>query len=276
MKSLFAAATSIALFGVVPFSQASAAKLDVQVYNPGEKGIFAVSSEIISGDKEVVLIDAQFSIADANKLVEKIKATGKKLTTIYISHSDPDYYFGLEAIHKAFPQVRIVATPQTVAAIKASKDGKLAFWGPILKENAPQHVITPEVLQGNTLSVDGQKIEIKGLQGSSPERSYVWIPSIKAVVGGVVVMANDHVWVADTQTETSRQHWLQTLADIEALKPAMVVPGHYRLDKDGSQPFTIKSVRFTRDYLQVFDKEAKSSKNSAELIAAIASGTPSA
>jgi glyoxylase-like metal-dependent hydrolase (beta-lactamase superfamily II) len=269
MKSLFAAVTSIALFGVVPFAQAAQPGLDIQVYNPGEKGIFAVSSEIIAGEKEVVLIDAQFSIADANKLVDKIKATGKKLTTVYISHSDPDYYFGLEAIKKAFPDVRVLATPETVAAIRASKDGKLAFWGPILKENAPKQVFTPDVLQGNTLTVDGNKLEVMGLKGATPDRSYVWIPSIKAVVGGVVVMANQHVWIADTQTEKSRQNWLQTLADIEALKPTMVVPGHYMLNKDGSQPFTIKSVQFTRDYLKAFDKEAKESKNSAELIAAM-------
>lgn len=269
MKSLFAAVTSIALFGVVPFAQAAQSGLDIQVYNPGEKGIFAVSSEIIAGEKEVVLIDAQFSIADANKLVDKIKATGKKLTTVYISHSDPDYYFGLEAIKNAFPDVRVLATPETVAAIRASKDGKLAFWGPILKENAPKQVFTPDVLQGNTLTVDGNKLEVMGLKGPTPDRSYVWIPSIKAVVGGVVVMANQHVWIADTQTEKSRQNWLQTLADIEALKPTMVVPGHYMLNKDGSQPFTIKSVQFTRDYLKAFDKEAKESKNSAELIAAM-------
>jgi glyoxylase-like metal-dependent hydrolase (beta-lactamase superfamily II) len=269
MKSLFAAATSIALFGVVPFAQAAKPDLDIQVYNPGAKGIFAVSSEIISGEKEVVLIDAQFSIADAKQLVDKIKATGKKLTAVYISHSDPDYYFGLEAIKTAFPDVRVVATAETVAAIRASKDGKLAFWGPILKENAPKQVFTPEVLQGNTLTVDGKKLEVMGLKGPAPDRSYVWIPSLKAVVGGVVVMANQHVWMADTQTEKSRLNWLKTLADIEALKPTMVVPGHYMLNKDGSQPFTIKSVQFTRDYIKTFDREADKSKDAAALIAAM-------
>jgi glyoxylase-like metal-dependent hydrolase (beta-lactamase superfamily II) len=113
------------------------------VYNPGAKSMFPVSSEIVTGQTDAVLIDAQFQRNDAEALVQKIKATGKKLTTVYISHSDPDYYFGLDVIQAAFPDAKIVATPQTVAAIQASKDGKLAHWGPILKDNAPKALVVP-------------------------------------------------------------------------------------------------------------------------------------
>ncbi|WP_063654157.1 hypothetical protein [Candidatus Arsenophonus triatominarum] len=37
-----------------------ATNLKMSVYNPGEKSIFPVSSEIISGDHQAILIDAQF------------------------------------------------------------------------------------------------------------------------------------------------------------------------------------------------------------------------
>lgn len=103
-----------------------------------EKSIFPVSSEIISGKTEVALIDAQFQRNDAEALVKKIKQSGKKLTTIYISQADPDFYFGLDVITKAFPQAKVLATPQTIEEIEATKDGKMAYWGPILKENAWQ------------------------------------------------------------------------------------------------------------------------------------------
>ncbi|VDY35492.1 Arsenate reductase and related proteins, glutaredoxin family [Morganella morganii] len=152
----------------------AAAPLSLEVYNPGEKSIFPVSSEIISGKNEVVLIDAQFQKDDAQVLADKIRATGKTLTTIYISHSDPDFYFGLDELKKAFPQAKIVATPQTVALIKESKDGKLAYWGPVLKENAPQSIIVPEPLEGNRIMLEGESILIEGLNSPAPERSYVW------------------------------------------------------------------------------------------------------
>ncbi|VEA69782.1 Arsenate reductase and related proteins, glutaredoxin family [Serratia rubidaea] len=143
-KSLIA----LTLTGVAAVSTyASAADaLTMEVYNPGENSVFPVSSEIISGQHEVALIDAQFQRNDAQQLVEKIKATGKKLTTVYISHSDPDFYFGLDVIKTAFPDAKIIATPGTIKEINATKDGKVAYWGPILKENAPTQVIVPQPL----------------------------------------------------------------------------------------------------------------------------------
>ncbi|HGN0869013.1 TPA: MBL fold metallo-hydrolase [Providencia alcalifaciens] len=239
-----------------------AANLTLDVYNPGNNSVFPVSSEIISGDKEVVLIDAQFQNNDAQQLVDKIKKLDKKLTTIYISHSDPDYYFGLETLTKAFPDAKVVATQQTVDAINATKDGKLAYWGGVLKNEAPSKVVVPEVIKTNHFTVDGETLEIKGLDGASPDRSYVWVPSLKAVVGGVVVSDNIHVWVADTQTKQSRQDWQQTLESIKALKPSVVVPGHFT----GKSKMDLASVTFTQKYLTDFEKANSQSKDSAELI----------
>jgi len=271
-RALVSSAVLAAAIGLAPLAAqaATAARpLKLDVYNPGAKSMFPVSSEIVTGQTDAVLIDAQFQRNDAEALVQKIKATGKKLTTVYISHSDPDYYFGLDVIHAAFPDAKIVATPQTVAAIQASKDGKLAHWGPILKDNAPRSLVVPEALAGDSLELEGRKIQVVGLDGPTPERSFAWIPSLKAVVGGIPVSANIHVWVADTQTPESRRDWLKTLDRIQALHPKTVVPGHYLPNADGSAPYTIASVKFTRGYLKAFETEAAKAKDSAALIAAM-------
>jgi glyoxylase-like metal-dependent hydrolase (beta-lactamase superfamily II) len=242
---------------------AHAAPLKLDVFNPGEAAIFPVASVIVSGARDAVLIDAQFSRGEALKLVERIRATGKHLTTVYVSHSDPDFYFGLDVIHAAFPDAKIVATPQTIAGIEKKKDAKVAFWGPILKDNAPQSIIVPQPLKGDTITLEGQALKIEGLKGATPERSYVWIPSIKTVAGGVVVFSGLHVWTADTQTAESRQQWLSTLKGIEALKPVTVVPGHFA----PGAPLTPDSIAFTRDYLVKFESETAKAANSGALIA---------
>ncbi|WP_122553734.1 MBL fold metallo-hydrolase [Pseudomonas viridiflava] len=253
-----------------PLAAQAADPLKIDVYNPAEKAIFPVSSELITAQHDAVLIDAQFQRNDAEALVQKIKASGKKLTTVYISHSDPDYYFGLDVIQAAFPEAKIVASEPTVKAIKASMQGKLAYWGPILKDNAPAKLVLPEVLKGDHLTLEGQPLEIKGLQGPAPQRSYVWIPSLKAVVGGVVVSSGIHVWVADTQTPKSRQDWLAALKGIEALKPTTVIPGHYL----GEVPEGTKAVTFTADYLKSFEEHAAKTRDSAALIDAMKKAWP--
>lgn len=241
----------------------AASALKMEVYNPGENSIFPVSSEIITGEKEAVLIDAQFQRNDAEKLVEMIKATGKKLTTVYISQSDPDFYFGLDVIRAAFPEAKVVATQATVNQINATKDGKVAFWGPQLKDNAPKSVTTPEPLKGNEFTLEGHKFEIQGVDA---ERTFVWIPSLKTVVGGVLVNGdNMHVWTADTQTATARKQWVEALDEITGLKPDVVVPGHFLTDA----PKTLESVKFTRQYLLTLEKELPKAKDSAALITAM-------
>ncbi|EJL27378.1 Zn-dependent hydrolase, glyoxylase [Caulobacter sp. AP07] len=275
LKTMLAvAAMSIAALGAGATQAAGTGRLDIEVYNPGADGVFPVSSEIISGKTEVILIDAQFQRRDAEALVSKIRASGKTLTAVYISQSDPDYYFGLDTIIAAFPGAKVLATPQTVAQIKATKDGKLAYWGPVLKDQAPKTIIVPQPLETDTLKVDGEALRIMGLDGPAPDRTYVWVPSRKAVVGGVLVAANGHVWMADTQTVASRGHWLDSLDHILALKPSMVVPGHYLPNPDGSQPFTVKSVAFTRDYLKAFEIEAAKAPDSVALIAAMKARYP--
>ena len=248
----------------------AAGPLKLEVYNPGHDAIFPVSSVLVTGDKDAVLIDAQFGASQAAKVVEKIRASGKNLTTIYISHGDPDYYFGLETIHAAFPNAKIVATPQTVAHIKESAAGKLAYWGPILKTDAPSATLLPEVLQGHTLTLEGKKLEIKG--DAQPDRSFVWIPSLQAVVGGIPLANNLHVWMADTQTPASHTGWLATLAQIQKLKPKVVVPGHYL---EGPSP-SLNAAKYTADYIKAFDKHTATAKDSAELIEAMKKEFPAA
>nr|WP_315591607.1 MBL fold metallo-hydrolase [uncultured Cupriavidus sp.] len=244
--------------------------LSTEVFNPGEAAIFAVSSVLVQGKKEAILIDAQFSAEQARKLADQIKATGKQLTTIYISHGDPDYYFGLDTLHAAFPAARIVATQQTIAHIKATKDEKLKVWGPKLGANAPRRIILPQPLKGNALKLEGNELKIVGLDGPTPDRTFVWIPSIKTVAGGIPVLAGEHVWMADTQTRESHTQWLATLDRIKALQPATVIPGHFA----GTVPPGLDAVEFTGEYIRAFDEAAAKAGNSTELIAAMKARYP--
>lgn len=252
-------------------AEPASAPLSVQVYNPGKEGIFQVSSSLVAGKQDAILVDAQFSTHDAARLVELVKASGKRLTTIYISAGDPDYYFGLEPLAQAFPDARIVAPAAIVEHIRQTKDAKLAFWGPKLGDGAPKRAIVPDVLQGDHLTLEGQALQIVGLDGPTPDRSFVWIPSIRTVLGGIPVMAGEHVWMADTQTPESHAHWLQTLQEIEALQPQRVIPGHFA--PGAAQD--LDAVRFTAGYIRAFDEETAKAKNADALVAAMKRRYPS-
>jgi len=243
----------------------AAEPLRLEVYNPGHEAIFPVSSVIVTGEKHAILVDAQFGKAQAEQLVQRLRASGKALTTIYISHGDPDYYFGLDTLTQAFPDAKVLASAATVAHIRQTMDAKLSYWGPQMGADKPARLVVPQVLDGNQLLLEGQALEVVGLDGPQPERSFVWIPSIKAVVGGVVVAENIHVWMADTQSPKSHADWLGTLAQIEKLAPRTVVPGHFM----GQGSRSLEAVRFTANYIRDFDAETAKAKDAGALIAAM-------
>lgn len=244
---------NLALFAAK--NSAASDKLNFEIYNPGSNSVFAVTSTIIEGAEEVALIDAQFQINDAKILADKIKAKNKKLAFVYISNSDPDYYFGLEAIKEVFPDVKILTNKKIHDEIIKSMDDKLAYWAPILKDNAPRKLILPEITEQNSLVIDGETIEIK-------EEGYLWVPSSRTVLGGGLIDYNTHIWLADNQTEESRNKWINALNNIIALNPVNVIAGHFLSDyKTGTE-----SLFFTKKYIEDFNSANQKSNNSEELI----------
>jgi glyoxylase-like metal-dependent hydrolase (beta-lactamase superfamily II) len=138
--------------------------------------------------------------------------------------------------------------------------------------NAPRNPIVPDDLKGTTLSVDGESVEVRGTSGELAHRPYVWIPSIKTIAGNVAIAGNLHVWTADTQKLSERKAWLAQLDEIEALKPAVVVPGHMA----SGTSLDVGTIHYTRDYLLRFDSEAAKANTATELIEAMKKAYPQA
>lgn len=243
--------------------------LKLQVYNASENS-FGVASVLVSGKTDAVLIDTQFTLADAEKVAQEIKASGKKLTTIFVSHGDPDFYFGLEVFKKYFPEVTAYASPATVEHIKATAQKKLEVWGERLGKSITSNAILPQVLKGNSIDLEGQKLEIIGLE-EFPNKTFVWIPSIKAVVGGINIFGTTfHLWMADAQTAEARKNWISVLDKITALNPEIVIPAH----ANSNSPFDIASVNHTKSYILFYEEALKTNKTSEALIATLKTKYP--
>ncbi|XP_065220384.1 uncharacterized protein LOC135845621 isoform X2 [Planococcus citri] len=239
----------------------SAGSLHTEVYNPQKDGIFPVTSTLVYSQTEAILLDAQFSTKDGEKLVQLIQSLGKHLKLIIITCGDPDFYFGLEPIVKAFPNVKIYASPLIIDHINKTKDYKLTFWGPQLGDGAPNELFVPEVTPETQFTIEGKWL---GVRSRDDYAAYVWIPSIKTILGGVGVSWGVHVFSADTETPEKRASWRQVLQEMINLKPERVIPGHYL----GEAPSGDEAIKFTLGYLETFEKvlEKNGYQNSAAVI----------
>ncbi len=258
MKTAFAVLASLTVLSARP--AAPPAKLALQVITASPEG-FLVNSTLITGARDAVLIDAAFTRADARRIVAAVRASGKNLTTVYVTHDHPDHYFGLEVIKQAFPNARFVALPGAVAGIERTWQSKVAQWKPLYGDSITGAPVIPTALAGNSITLEGEQLEIVGpVQGDDAVNSFVWIPSLKAVVAGDIVYSGVYVWTAETES-AARRRWAATLDRIAALGPAVVVPGHQQ-PALGTTP---SSVAFTKEYLAAFDRALAGASAPADL-----------
>lgn len=253
--------------------QEKTATLTLKVFNnPDPKG-FQVSSTLVMGEKEAILLDAQFTQSNAHRVVADVLESGKTLTTVFITEGDPDYYFGLNIIKQAFPNAKVLTTAAVAQHIQETLAQKLQVWGPQLGANGPSSIVRPEILTESVLELEGNALHINHGVGAKKDKIFIWIPSIKTVVGGVLVFGDLHLWTAyPNPTKKMRQDWIASLERIAAFKPDLVIPGHF---KSGA-PQTVASVNFTRDYLITYEKEVAKAKNSEDLIKAMKKHYPNA
>ncbi|MFF3582385.1 MBL fold metallo-hydrolase [Streptomyces mirabilis] len=237
------------------------ASLMYSVHTAGDTGLNK-SSVLVTGEREALLVDGQFTLAEQHRVLGDVIDSGKELTTVVVTTADPDYYFGLEVIRQAFPDVRIVATATTVERIKSSWQGKLKTWAHLGK-NLPTEVIVPEVLEGDRVSIEGHDFELRGGHPDLVWRTeYLWQPEDRAVVGGVLLFAGLHVWTADTPTPRERHAWAETLAEMERLAPRFVVAGHRSTDSATDASV----IGLTRTYLAEFEEELAKHGNDSEAL----------
>lgn len=250
---------------------ATPAPLSLQVYN-ADAGSFHVNAVLVSGKTDAVLLDTGFTRADALRIAGMVLDSKKTLKTIYISQADPDFYFGVGLLKQFFPQARVVATAPTLKKMAATLPTKLQVWGPRLGANAPQAVPLPEALATPVIELEGETLEVRGLEDALPGRSYVWIPSLRTIAGGVNVFAGLHVWTADSQTAQERADWRAKLGAMAALQPLRVIPGHSR----AGAPQDAAQLRWTQDYLAHFETELGKAANAAALVGAMQQAYPDA
>src|SRR5258708_37265935 len=88
-------------------------------FAPGTSGMkwSPISSTLISGKRDAVLVDTAITIDQNQKLVDWIAANGKNLTMIYATHGHGDHFFVVDIVQKKFPKARFLTTRQVIAVM---------------------------------------------------------------------------------------------------------------------------------------------------------------
>lgn len=219
---------------------------------------FGVTSTIIYGGTDAILVDAQFTLANAHRLVADLIELKRDLKVIYLTHLHPDHYLGLEVIKSVYPNAEVVAYKKAADDINQAYDFKIDYWGnTILKSNGANIKFDVTRLEDEVIYLEGQPINILGiLCGDCVDIAALWIPSTRTLVASDLVFSGCHVWVADMRSPEQVNQWLETLDKLEALEPAVVIPGHSSFPALTLSP---SAIGFTRQYINDFFKQLPTS-----------------
>ena len=221
-------------------------------------GFDPITSTLIFGEHDAVLVDAMTTVAEAEALADWVALHNRNLETIYITHAHFDHFYGLGILLDRFPGARAIATPKTL-------NGMQIYLSPAVQRLArrlfpgqiPTNSVAPEPYERETFTLEGQEFRIIELgHTDSADTTSLHVPSIGLIVAGDVVYNQCRMYVGDTTPE-SRKNWIAALDRLAALNPAMVVAGHKR----PGAPDSPSTIQDTKRNLQDFDRLQKTAKS---------------
>jgi glyoxylase-like metal-dependent hydrolase (beta-lactamase superfamily II) len=219
---------------------------------PGKEDLAWVTNTVtlIYGERDAILVDTFLPVQHSRELVDWVAESGKNLTTIYVTHAHGDHFFGLKLLLDKFPNARAFATASVVAGMQnqINPDFVKSFWEPRFTGQVPSQLVAPEILEGDTLYLEGDELKVVELGHTDTSHSTaLHVPSIGLVVSGDAVYNNTHSYLAECDAN-ARDEWLRALDKIEALHPKAVVAGHGVLDPDSSPRHIEETRRYIRDF----------------------------
>jgi glyoxylase-like metal-dependent hydrolase (beta-lactamase superfamily II) len=222
-----------------------------------------MASTLVYGTRDAVLVDAFMTAKQANALADWIASKGKNLTTIYITHGHGDHWFGVGSLLERFPNVRVVATPNTVKVMRQNASPEMldGAWKPGFPGQIPDKLVIAEELDGTVIDLEGYELVVVELGHTDTDHTTCLnVPSIGLVVAGDAAYNDVHLYLAESNAQ-KRQEWIAALDKIQSLKPRAVVASHKRPENDDDP----RIIEETRQYIRDFDRLAEMTKTAQEL-----------
>src|SRR5712671_5083943 len=223
-----------------------------------------ISSTLISGERDAVLVDTPITVEQARALADWVVASGKNLTTIYATHGHGDHFFGTSTVLDRFPGARFVARPEVIKVMRqqASPESLATFWNPRFPGQISSHLAIAEELTGNVINLEGHDLVSVPLGFTdTASTTCLHVPSVGLIVAGDAAYNGVHLHLSESSDQQKRQEWIAALDKMESLKPRAVIAGHKRLGNDDSPGI----LGETRKYISDFERLAMQTTTARDL-----------
>jgi glyoxylase-like metal-dependent hydrolase (beta-lactamase superfamily II) len=219
-----------------------------------------ITSTLILGRREAVLVDPPLTTAQAADVVDWIATSGRQLRQIYITHGHGDHWFGAIPLVQKFPGVTVLATEGTIKLMESQNDPgfRAEFWDRVFPGQLPSGELDVSIVDEGDFELEGAAlVPVEVGHTDTDATTMLHVPAMSLLVAGDVVYNGVHLYLTESGGVTGIDEWLAALDTAEALRPATVIAGH----KDPNAFNNPSQIQATRRYLMDARQLLESSKS---------------
>ncbi|MCE9670812.1 MBL fold metallo-hydrolase [Myxococcus stipitatus] len=208
---------------------------EVQRYTSDANG-FDTHSYFYDTGAEVVVFDAQFTEAEAQKVLAAIRArTDHPIRYVVVTHPNPDKFNGAAVFQRE--GAKVVASEATAVAIPAVHAYKKSYWVDVAhaftEATYPAQAKVDLTFEGTlSLPLEGDaKVELTELRhaGVSTTQTVAYLPRREALIVGDLVHHGAHAWLegglVEGKVSPDVASWKAALEELSAWPRATVYGG---------------------------------------------------